>query len=417
MYRFFCPISHISCYNSHMKTTLTRYVGKVLSVFKQDGFWGGAKKIFQAAFVMTRPIGKGDVLFIASGTIGNSWRFRVQNVAEELELNGFKTGVAIQEHPLLSRHVDKFSIFVFHLVNYTPQIKALVEKIKAAGKEIIFETDDLLFEPELIREQDFFKNSNALQKQFYAKGIGREILDDPYVKVATTTTTFLTEKLAAHGKKVFLVRNKLSQNDLAIANEVISKNSTKVQNSKFKIRNSIRIGYFSGNLSHNQDFASITETLVAIMEKHSEVELILAGPLSIKSTLNRFADRIEQLSYVNREKHFANLASVDINLAPLEIDNSFCIAKSELKFFEAGIVQVPTVATANQTFCQAIEDGVDGFVASDTREWTEKLEKLISDENLRKAMGAKAREKTLAKYTTINAKNEEYYDYLRSRLC
>ncbi len=437
-----------------MKATLTRYGGKVLSVFKQDGFWGGTKKIFQAILTMLRPIGQGDVLFIASGTIGNSWRFRVQNVAEELELNGFKTSFVIQEHPLLLSYVDKFSVFVFHLTNYTPQIKALIEKIKFAGKEIIFETDDLLFDAELVKQQDFFKNSNALQKQFYAKGIGSEILSDPYVKVATTTTTFLAEKLAAHGKKVFLVPNKLSKKDLEIAEGIMEHKTWnkehEMQNKEHKMQNienetcntehetdhvenktvkmkqdcsmlhapcsTIRIGYFSGNLSHNQDFSSITEALVAIMEKHSEVELILAGPLSIKSTLNKFADRIKQLPYVDRKKHFANLASVDINLAPLEIDNPFCIAKSELKFFEAGIVQVPTVATANQTFCQAIEDGVDGFVAKDTQEWLEKLERLIADENLRKAMGAKAREKALANYTTSNAKNEEYYDYLKTKL-
>ena len=399
-----------------MKTILVRYFGKVLTVIKQDGIFGGIRKIFQAAFAILKPVGIGDVLFVSSGAVGNTFRFRVKNVSEELEFNGFRTSVAIQENPCLEKYVDKFSIFVFNLVTYTPQIEKFVGKIKAAGKEIIFETDDLLFDADLVREQDFFKNSNGMQKKFYEKGIGSEFLNDPYVKVATTTTTFLADKLAACGKKVFLVPNKLSENDLKIADNIVSKNSSKIQNSKFKIRNSIRIGYFSGNLSHNQDFASITETLVSIMEKHSEVELILAGPLSIKSTLNKFADRIKQLPYVDRKKHFANLASVDINLAPLEIDNPFCIAKSELKFFEAGIVQVPTVATANQTFCQAIEDGVDGFVAKDTQEWLEKLERLIADENLRKAMGAKAREKALANYTTSNAKNEEYYDYIKTKL-
>ncbi|KKT93194.1 MAG: group 1 glycosyl transferase [Parcubacteria group bacterium GW2011_GWC1_45_14] len=77
---------------------------------------------------------------------------------------------------------------------------------------------------------------------------------------------------------------------------------------------------------------------------------------------------------------------------------------------------MPTVAVANRTFSEAISDGVDGFVAKDTDEWVSKLEKLILDEKLREEMGKKAREKALKLYTTENAKNEGYYEYLRSRI-
>ena len=69
--------------------------------------------------------------------------------------------------------------------------------------------------------------------------------------------------------------------------------------------------------------------------------------------------------FASWEKHLENIAGVDINIAPLEIGNPFCESKSELKFIEAGIVGVPTVAAATQTFREAIEDGVDGFVAGD----------------------------------------------------
>ncbi len=74
------------------------------------------------------------------------------------------------------------------------------------------------------------------------------------------------------------------------------------------------------------------------------------------------------------------------------------------------------MAAATQTFREAIADGVDGFLASNTEDWVEKLEKLITDKKLRKEMGKKAREKALQKYTVKNSSNEEYYNYLRSRL-
>ena len=153
-----------------------------------------------------------------------------------------------------------------------------------------------------------------------------------------------------------------------------------------------------------------------IMDKDKNTELFLAGPLNIESELNKFSKRIKQMPYVSREKHFANIASVDINITPLEMNSPFCEAKSELKFFEAGIVKVPTVAAATQTFKEAIEDSVDGFVANGEEEWFEKLEKLIVDENLRKDIGEKAYQKAIEKYSVEKSNNEEYYAYLKNKL-
>lgn len=393
-----------------MKSMFNRYLGKILAVIKQDGFFAGAKKILEASFFILTPVGKGDILFISSGVVGDSVRYRVRNVAEELRVNGFKCGITVQENPLLATYIDKYAIFVFHRVSFTLNVQKLIEEIKKQGKEIIFETDDLLFDSNLLKEQDFFKNINELEKKFYENGVGGEILSDPYVKACTTTTSFLAEKLREKGKKVFIVPNKLSKEDIKNAEEIVS------QKSKVKGQRLIRLGYFSGVHSHNKDFAVITEALIQIMEKNQNVELFLVGPLDLESKLNVFGNRVKQFPYVSREKHFANVASVDINLAPLELDNPFCQSKSELKFFEAAIVGVPTVAISNQTFSEAIEDGVDGFTANGTSQWFEKLERLILDENLRISMGQKAREKALSRYTTINAKNEEYYAYLRGKI-
>jgi O-antigen biosynthesis protein len=385
-----------------------RYFGKIIAVLRQEGFFRGLKKFISAGFLILRPAGSGDVLFISSGVIGDSFRYRVLNICQELQLHGFRCSSVVQEYPNLLSRAGKFKVFVFHKVSNTPHIQKFVEEIKKQNKEIIFETDDLLFEPEFVREQDFFKNANQNEQKFFENGIGGEILSDPYVKVCTTSTTYLAEKLRGHGKQVFVVPNKLSKKDVEIA--------AKVQTSNVKRQTSIRIGYFSGTHSHNKDFATITEALVRIMEKYSSVELFLVGPLDVESELNKFSKRIKQFPYVPREKHFKNIASVDINIAPLEIGNPFCESRSELKFFEAAIVKVPTVAAATQTFCEAIEDGIDGFVASTDAEWFEKLEKLIVNKEVRKAMAEKAYQKALKKYSVENSNNEEYYEYLRDSI-
>ncbi len=178
----------------------------------------------------------------------------------------------------------------------------------------------------------------------------------------------------------------------------------------------LSIGYLSGTPSHNKDFATITDALITLLDRHSELRLVIVGPLLLEDRFAPYASQIERQPFVPRRELFDVIASLDINLAPLEIGNPFCESKSELKFFEAGIVGVPTVAAATQTFREAIADGTDGFVAGNSDEWVEKIERLIADHELRVRMGQAAEESALEKYTNANATNEAYYDYLRSVL-
>lgn len=413
-----------------MKLILIK-IGKAFKTLQRDGIIGGGKRVLQAFLAMFGRVKSGDILFVTGG-VGDSARYRTANVAEELEGQGFKCSITIQDNPFLSTYVNKFKIFIFHRVLCTPSVKKMIEKIKVQNKEIIFETDDLVFDSKYLEFMDYFKLMNSFEKKLYENGVGGEILQDPYVKVCTSTTDYLAEKLKEYNKKVFIVPNKLSKRDIGIAEKILNKKkchsgldpeSKEILNPMPTGRQEVqddnkivKLGYFSGTISHNKDFAVITDALVAIMEKYPQVELFLVGPLDIENKLNKFKERIKQLPYVSREKHFANIAKVDINLAPLEMENPFCQSKSELKFFEAGILKIPTIVSATETFQRAISDGIDGFVASDTAEWISKLEELILSSEMRSRMGLEARKKALEQYATQNTKNSEYYDYLKSKI-
>lgn len=384
-------------------------LGKALSALRKEGLIRGGTRIMKSFFALFRKVGSGDVLIITGG-LGDSARYRAWHVAEELGFHGIKASVAVQDNPLLSSYADKFSVFVFHRVMHTGSVAKLISRIKKRNKEIIFETDDLVFDAEYFKHMDHYRNMNYFERKQYQGGVGAEILADPYVKVCTTSTAYLAKKLEERGKKVFVIQNKLSQEDVSVLNTLYETKRLSQRDDK------IILGYFSGAKGHDKDFAVIVDVLEKLLEKHPIVELFLAGPLDTGEKLKRYEHRVRRTPYVPRHEHFANVASTDINLAPLEIDNPFCESKSELKFFEAGMVGVPTVATATQTFREAIMEGVDGFVASNEEEWFEKLEKLVTDPEYRMKIGENARKTALEKYTTKNANNEEYYNYLREKI-
>ena len=315
----------------------------------------------------------------------------------------------IQDNPFLPRFADRFKIFVFHRTLYTPVVTRLIKKIKTQEKEIVFETDDLVFEARYVQQTDHYQNMSYFEKKQYEKGVGKEILDDPYVKVCTTSTKFIASKLSQYGKKVFIITNKLSEDWLRVADDILSKNVAEK-------RDRIRIGYFSGTIGHNKDFSIISDALVEILKKYPKAEIFLAGPLKLEEKFNKFSERIIRSSYVPREQHFKNIFQCDIILAPLKIGDEFSEGKSELKFFEAGLLEVPIVAVRNQTFSDAINDGENGFLADHKEEWFAKISQLIENLELRKKIGKKAREKALADYSTRNSHSDDYYNYLRSKL-
>jgi glycosyltransferase involved in cell wall biosynthesis len=93
------------------------------------------------------------------------------------------------------------------------------------------------------------------------------------------------------------------------------------------------------------------------------------------------------------------MAKMDIALAPLETDNIFCRAKSEIKFVEAGALGLPVVASKIDPYRGSMSDGRNGFLATGEKEWTQALLSLVQDSQLRIALGEAARQTVLERYS------------------
>ena len=81
------------------------------------------------------------------------------------------------------------------------------------------------------------------------------------------------------------------------------------------------------------------------------------------------------------------MARFDINIAPIEVGNPFCEAKSELKFVQAALVEVCTVASPTGPFRRAIHHVKTGFLAGDAQSWKRILRCLLEDAAFRRQIG------------------------------
>ncbi len=382
-------------------------IGKAWSVLRRDGFLRGGRRVLEAFFSLFQTIREGDILLV-SGGVGDSARYRTVHIAEELNLHGFRAAYTVQDNPKLLSTAKRFKVVILHRTLFTEKMKKYLECLKKNQVTVLFETDDLVYDPVYLKHMDYYAQMNVLEKKLYENGIGGEILADSYVAHATTSTTFLKRKLEERGKTVFLVKNKMSMQDVHWAEELRGKGHPN--------DGTVRISYLSGTPSHNKDFATITGALCRILEEFPQARLVLAGPLDTEDQLNQFQNQIIRVPFAPRKEYFGTVASMDINVAPLELGNPFCEAKSELKFFEAGLLGVPTVAVANETYKGAISDGVDGFVAASPDEWYEKLKMLITDPELRQRVRDNALTGALTYYTTEHGSSPDFYEFLREHI-
>ncbi|MGN5480570.1 glycosyltransferase [Cupriavidus basilensis] len=76
----------------------------------------------------------------------------------------------------------------------------------------------------------------------------------------------------------------------------------------------------------------------------------------------------------------------------------FARAKANWKFFEAGLLGIPTVASATDTFVRVIENGINGFIPDTADAWHSALSELIESRDRRVEIGARARETALERF-------------------
>ena len=93
----------------------------------------------------------------------------------------------------------------------------------------------------------------------------------------------------------------------------------------------------------------------------------------------------------------------DIGVYPLW-DDPWAQGKCGFKAIQFMACGVPVVAAAVGVNCEIIEDGVNGFLAANEREWIDKLTRLLADCRLRESMGQAARRTVEERYSlAVNA--------------
>ncbi|MBV8779226.1 MAG: glycosyltransferase, partial [Alphaproteobacteria bacterium] len=334
-----------------------------------------------------------DVIYAIGYWPGEPKRYRVLNMAETLRGAGYAVHVMPYERIAdVARQGWSARALVLFRAEYDrlAGIGEALSYARATGVRLVYDIDDLLFDETLAPRIDGLRRLGPFgRRRFVAAMRGyRRLLRE--CQLTTVSTTPLARAAEAMGQPSRVVPNGLNLVQLRTAEALAARPPTG--------DGSVRVGYFSGSATHQRDFAACDTALHEAMARHPRLRFRLVGPLDLDPRWDRYEGRIERLPFQAPDRLLHCIAECDINLAPLELGNPFCEAKSELKFFEAAAVGVPTIASASEPFAAAIEHGVSGCVARTTDDWRHALDALIAAPDRRVAMGVAARQRALSRH-------------------
>ena len=316
------------------------------------------------------------ILFITDTTSG-CYKVRSKVPAKYLERIGHKVQILSKVEQV--KEIEKPDVVVFFR-GYPTAIDELVRFFKAMKIKVVYDSDDAL---DLVRENNpsYAAVKESIQSIYYLV---------KNADVITTTTDTLAQYFRKFNKNVSVLPN------------CVDLEEWQERNGSQKLR----IG-FSGSSSHITDLLIVVDVIRDLQKKY-DFDFVIQGFTPLKSLeewyehnleasgqmfknhqigreLKILTDKLKNIRYefhpfIDTDKHHEKLRelNLDIGLCPLE-KNDFNKYKSCIKFYEYAMVG--TVSLASNVFPYSNE--VNYLAKNNYWDWKEKLEKLITDKELR----------------------------------
>lgn len=295
-----------------------------------------------------------------------------------------------------ARAAQDADIVVFHRPE-DPRKLELARILKSQGKKIVMDNDDTYKDKGSVKLNTWFNEERV------KRGLANvnKVVDQFIIEadLITTTTEFLAEEYRKLNKNVAVLPNCV---DPFYFDEPL-RNETDV----------VRIG-ITGSLGMSSDL-DVLAPIIKHYEHDPRVKIVFfslqanreANPMITKAYEHEyhFLDSVdvEWHPLVDANVYYDKLNSLklDIMMIP-RADNAFNRAKSNLKFLESSMFEIPCVAQSfpdgKSPYEVNPEDAKHILLATDTASFIFQIEQLIANKEMRREMGRKAKEYVVENY-------------------
>lgn len=316
--------------------------------------------------------------------------------------SGNYAGIRKELKPIEQQRAEMMNsdVVVFHRAD-TVEHHKLGIMLRQLGKKIVFDNDDTF----IIDKTHAFYGLD--EKGFKENVFKKNNLINNFVRNAdlvTASTEFLAKEYRKINPNVIVLPNTINPDDW---DEPLRNNGDK-----------IRIGVV-GSVAYYHDFDEI-KPLLTKLDNDTRFQLVMFGLQSREQReQNPITDEVHKREYgfwdtlknlehapwCQMEEYFTTLNELrlDIMLIPRK-DSYFNKAKSNVKFLEAAMCEIPVITNyfKGSPYEKDI-DGSNGLMIKDNTfdEWEKAIE-YLTDKDIRRDMGKKAKEYVLNNYNINN---------------
>lgn len=281
------------------------------------------------------------------------------------------------------------NVVVFHRPQREGKIE-LAKLLKKAGKKIVFDNDDT------VKEDGGLKFGKYIDEERLKKGLKKlDDYTDDFIKIADLVTCS-TEYLANEYRKI-------NDNVLVLPNYIDPFYFPEPKRNENDI---IRVG-ITGSLGITADI-EVLKPIINHYKDDKRVKFVLFSMPPAKDdkiTRELYNEEynfwesvdIEWQPFVPAEEYYETLNDLKIDIAIIpRADNYFNRCKSNLKFIENSMLEIPCIcqsfSTGDSPYQVNKEDTEHLILAETTQDFINEMEKLIENKELRRDIGKKARE-------------------------
>lgn len=346
------------------------------------------------------------ILFIAAHRPNRSpsQRYRFEQYFDFLRVNGYECEIS----NIISESDDKiFYTSGNFFLKISITLKSIFTRLKDIHRANNF---DIVF----IQREAFMTGSTFFEKKF-ASSKAKLIFDfDDSIWLLDTSeankkwewmkSTKKTGKICSLSNLVFAGNRYLADyakqfnKNVKIIPTTIN-TSTFQRKGEYENNDKICIGW-SGSHTTIKHFEEATPILKRIKKKYGEK--VYFKVMGDATYVNEELD-IKGIPW-SSETEVQVISSFDIGIMPLP-DDEWVKGKCGLKGLSYMAMEVPTIMSRVGVNNEIINEGINGFLASDEEEWINKISQLIESFELRKKLGSNARKTVIEDYSVESQKN------------
>lgn len=334
-------------------------------------------------------------LIVAETTLRQCAKYRVWQRKEQLEnLGWFVEVIDWRKIEEIKNALQKCNQVIFYRVPAFEAVEVLLQEVKNLKLSPFWDVDDLIFSKEYFIHSSKtkpFLTAEELEQELWGIGLFRRCM--MACGKATASTRMLARAMREEGiQQVAVIENALDQETQGIVESIY--NAAWQKDHGFE---EIRIIYGSGTKTHDADFRVAAAGLVAAMQAESRLTLHIIGELTVPPECDSVRDRIVLVEGQSYAEYMRLFSQADITIAPLE-SGVFNNCKSNIKFLEAAILEIPIVCSPANAYLTVVKNGENALLATSVEEWTRCLLALAHDTQLRNRLKNAAKRTVLAHY-------------------